>query len=80
MSIQDLPAAILASYEANARARGISLDDFVRDYLIRNAPPAPPPTHMNPDEWERALDECFDSVPEAGPLPDEAFERASWYR
>jgi hypothetical protein len=63
LSIHDLPADILASYEANAR----------------NAPPSPR-QEMSPEEWEKALDECFDSVGEVGPLPDEAFERSSWYR
>jgi hypothetical protein len=79
LSIHDLPADILASYEANARARGVSLDSFLRDHLIRSAPPSPR-QEMSPEEWEKALDECFDSVGEVGPLPDEAFERSSWYR
>jgi hypothetical protein len=78
VNIQDLPANIVASYEATARARGISLDAFLREYLIRNAPSSPP-SAMSADEWEKALDECFDSFPATGPLPDHAFSRESIY-
>ena len=78
VSIQDLPESVVASYEAIARTQGISLDAFLREYLIKNAP-CPLPAQMSPDEWERALDECFDSFPATGPLPDEAFSRESIY-
>jgi hypothetical protein len=78
VNIQDLPESVVASYEATARARGISLDAFLREYLIENAP-APPPAQMSPEEWEKALDECFDGFPLAGPLPDDAFSRENIY-
>ena len=78
VNIHDLPANVVASYEANARARGISLDAFLREYLIRNAPSSPPAA-MTADQWEKALDECFDSFPPTGSLPDEAFSRESIY-
>lgn len=54
--IPDVPASVLASYEATARARGLSLDAFLREYLIHNAP-LEPPARMSPEEWEKALDE-----------------------
>jgi hypothetical protein len=79
VSIHDLPAHIVETYEATARARGISLDAFLREYLIRNAPSSPP-AQMSPDEWEKALDDCFDSFPATGPLPDEAFSREKHLR
>ena len=78
VSIHDLPASVIAKYEATARERGIALDQFIREYLIRNAPPAPP-AQMTAEEWERALDECFDSFPQTGPLPDDAFRRENIY-
>ena len=77
VSIHDLPADIVASYEANARAQGVSLDAFVRDYLINNAPSAPMKLQLSPEEWEKELDALFDSFPSVGPLPDEAFSRES---
>ena len=73
------PAEIEARYEANARASGVSLDAFVRDYLINNAPPAPMEPQLSPEEWEKELDALFDSFPSVGPLPDEAFSRESIY-
>jgi hypothetical protein len=78
VSIQDLPQEVVASYEATARARGITLDAYLREYLIRNAP-ASSLAPMSADEWERALDECFDSFPSTGQLPDHAFSRESIY-
>jgi hypothetical protein len=66
VSIHDLPAHTVETYEATPRARGISLDAFLREYLIRNAPSSPP-AQMSPDEWEEALDDCFDSFP--APVP-----------
>lgn len=38
VSIRDVPASVVASYEAAARARGISIDDFLREHLIEHAP------------------------------------------
>ena len=78
VNIQDLPPSVIASYEATARARGISLDVFLREYLIKNAPSSPP-AQMSADEWEKAFDECFDAFPATGPLPDDAFSRENIY-
>ena len=78
LSIHDLPASVIAQYEATARERGVALAQFIREYLIRNAPPAPP-VQMTAEEWENALHECFDSFPATGPLPDHAFSRESIY-
>ena len=78
VSIQDLPENVAAIYEATAQSRGVSLASFLRDNLIVNAP-APPPTPLRADEWEKALDECFDSFPSSDPLPDNAFDRENIY-
>ncbi len=78
VNIQNLPPSVIASYEATARARGISLDAFLREYLIRNAPSSPP-APMSADEWDKALSECFDAFPATGPLPDDAFRRENIY-
>ena len=39
VSIPDVPASVVASYEEAARVRGVSIDDFLREYLIEHAPP-----------------------------------------
>ena len=78
VSIEDLPPNIVASYEATARARGMPLDALLRECLIRNVPGSPP-VPMSPEDWEKALDECFDSFPAAGPLPHGAFSRENIY-
>lgn len=78
VSIEDLPANVIASYEATARSRGISLDAFLREYLIQNAP-STPPVPLGAEEWEKALDECFDRFAVGGPLPDTAFDRENIY-
>jgi hypothetical protein len=75
-----LPPSVIENYKTMAEARGVSLADFVRDHLIRNAPSVAPPTELvRSDEWEKALDEPFDSFPSVGPLADEAFRRESIY-
>ncbi len=75
-----LPGSVVESYKAVAAARGIPLSDFVRDYLIENAPPTySQSVELSGDAWERAFDEFFDSFPRVGPLPDEALSRESIY-
>jgi hypothetical protein len=75
-----LPASVVENYRTNAAAQGVSLSDFVRDYLIRNAPAvASQPATLSGDEWEKALDEFFDSFPRVGPLSDDAFSRENMY-
>jgi hypothetical protein len=75
-----LPASVVESYKASAAARGVSVADFVRDCLIQNAPAiASQPAALSGAEWEKALDELFDSFPRVGPLPDDAISRDSIY-
>ena len=81
VNLEDLlPASVIENYKTNAAARGLSLSDFVRDYLIQNAPPvASPPAMLGGTEWEKALDELFDGFPRVGPLSDDAFSRENIY-
>jgi hypothetical protein len=78
ITIPDLPESVIARYEAMAKARGLGVDVVLREWLIGNAPQAEGAA-MSPAEWEKALDEAFDSFPAPGPLPDEALRRESIY-
>ena len=78
VSIQDLPPIVIDSYEAREQSFGVPLEVFLHEYLIKNAP-STPPVSLSADEWEKALDDCFDSFPSTGPLPDDAFDRDNIY-
>ncbi len=39
VSIPDVPASVVASYEEAARERGVSIDYILREHLIEHAPP-----------------------------------------
>ncbi len=83
VSIQDLPAEVIASYQTAAHDHGMELEAFLREHLIRNAPPpppAPPPLMLSPEEWEKEFDEfvAFFST-DNGPFPDDAFDRENIY-
>ena len=43
VSIPDVPASVVASYEEAARVRGVSIDVLLREYLIEHAPPVSSP-------------------------------------
>ena len=46
-----LPASVFENYKAGVAARGVSLADFVRDYLIQNGPAvASEPAALSGDE------------------------------
>jgi hypothetical protein len=77
VSIPDLPADVEANYEAQARAQDVSLDAYLSEYLINNAPTMPHDTAMSAGLPEKELNEFFDSFPPVGPRPDEAFSRES---
>ena len=78
LSIESLPESVVAAYQEQANARGISLDELLREALIENAPIVQKGP-VNAEQWERALDECFDSFPPGDPLPDDAFDRENIY-
>ena len=80
LSIQDIPPNVVALYEARAKSRGVPLDVFLREQLIKNASPLLEGQSLNPDDWEKALDDFLDGLPSsAGPLPDDAFDRVNIY-
>lgn len=80
VSIHDIPANVIARYEATAKARGVPLGVFLREQLIKNAPALVEAQSLGADQWEKALDDCFDSfVTSTGPLPDDAFDRENIY-
>jgi hypothetical protein len=75
-----LPASVFENYKASAAARGVSIADFVRDYLIQNAPVvATQQAALSGDEWEKEFDALFDGFPRVGPLSDDAFSRENIY-
>lgn len=76
----ELPPEIEAWFLAQARARGISIGAYVREYLTRANHPAAVPPRLSLEEMDRLLDEAADIVP-AGvpPLSDEAMSRQSIY-
>ena len=43
VSIPDVPANVVASYEEAARVRGVSIDVLPPEYLIEHAPPVSSP-------------------------------------
>jgi hypothetical protein len=75
----DLPPEIEARFRAEAQDRGVSIDAFLREYLIRYAPIGPP-AKLDAEELERAFDELALLIPQGTPpLSDEALSRESIY-
>ena len=72
----DLPPDVEAKYVAEACAKGVPLERYVRDRLIAQAP-APP--DMTPRERARALREWAKSHRATPPLSDDAIRRESIY-
>jgi hypothetical protein len=75
----NLPPQIEQAYLAEARARGLTLEDLVRDVLLARQP-SPDANQLSPDEWVREFKTWVES--HAGNtvvLPDAAMERESIY-
>jgi hypothetical protein len=66
---------------AKAAALGVSVEEYVRDLVIRESPPvvayAPPRTPEEIRAWLAEMAQFSDQIPE---LPDEALTRESIYR
>jgi hypothetical protein len=74
----NLPPDIEESFLAQARALGISVDDFVLNLLVRV--PTGPPESETADQWIRRFREWAESHPIDTPLlSDEAISRESIY-
>jgi hypothetical protein len=75
----NLPPQVEQAYLAEAHARGLSLEDLVRDVLLARQP-SPAAKELPPDEWVREFKAWVES--HAGNtvvLPDAAMERESIY-
>ncbi len=64
---------------AEAHAKGLSLEDLVRDVLLARQP-TPDPNQLPPDEWKRRFPAWTHSHPTDTPLlSDEPISRESIY-
>ena len=75
----NLPPQVEQAYLAEAHARGLSLEELVRDVLLARQPP-PETNQLSPDDWVREFEAWVQS--HAGNtlvLPDAAMERESIY-
>lgn len=75
----NLPPQVEQAYLAEAHARGVSLEDLVRDVLLARQP-SPAGSQLSPDGWARKFEAWSQS--HAGNkvvLPDAAMERESIY-
>jgi hypothetical protein len=77
----DLPPDIEQAYLAEAQAKGLSLDELVRNLLL-SLQPSPPANELSPEEWVREFrawvaSHAGDDLPV---LSDEAMSREFIYR
>jgi hypothetical protein len=77
----NLPPAVEQAVLAEAQAKGISLDELVRDVLVSRQSPALAAEELPPDEWVRQFRAWAHSHPTDTPLlSEEAISRESIYR
>jgi hypothetical protein len=75
----NLPPQIEQAYLAEAHARGLTLEDLVRDVLLARQP-SPADNQLSPDDWVREFKAWVGSHDgNAVVLPDAAMERESIY-
>jgi hypothetical protein len=72
----NLPPNVEEAFLAEARARGVSLDELVREVLLERQPPSAA-AELSPEEWVREFkawtrSHAEDNLP---PLSDEAISR-----
>ena len=75
----NLPPQVEQAYLAEAHAKGLSLEDLVRDVLLASQP-SPATRQLPPDEWVREFKAWVEG--QAGNttvLPEAAMERESIY-
>jgi hypothetical protein len=76
----ELPPEIEQQFLAQARARGISVDAYVQEYLMRSCQLSADRPTLSVEEVDRILDEAADLVPAGvAPLSDEAMSRENIY-
>ncbi|HYL75358.1 MAG TPA: hypothetical protein VEU96_14195 [Bryobacteraceae bacterium] len=75
----ELPQDLEARFVAEAKAKGVSVDEVVKAYLY-HAPTERSPKQLTAEEIDRGLEEAADLIPEGiPPLSDEAMSRESIY-
>lgn len=75
----NLPAEMAEQLRAEAEAKGVTVDELVRDVLVSHVP-APDPNRLPYEEWHRRWKEFLANLPQTDVvLPDEAMERESIY-
>jgi hypothetical protein len=75
----NLPPQIEQAYLAEAHARGLTLEDLVRDVLLARQPSLAA-NQLSPDEWAREFKAWVESHDgNTVVLPDAAMERESIY-
>jgi hypothetical protein len=77
----DIPEPVEQAYRAEARRKGVSLDELVRDVVLSARPIASDPMELPPKEWTRQF-KAWVSSHERLDLPvlsDEAMSRDSIY-
>jgi hypothetical protein len=75
----ELPPDLAARFVAEAKAKGVPVDEVVRAYLY-HAPPERSPKQLTAEEVDRGLEEAADLIAEGiPPLSDEAMSRERIY-
>ena len=78
----DLAPQVEAELLCQARAEGLSLDQFVRrklEAIAQAAAVAESGNAIAAEDWEAELEAWFDSFPQGTALPDSASQRDDWY-
>ena len=76
----ELPPELEARFVAEAKAKGVPVDEVVKAYLIFHSPALHAPKQLTAEEVDSGLDEAAGLIPEGiRPLSDEAMSRDSIY-
>jgi hypothetical protein len=80
----ELPPETEASLLAQAKARGLALDAFLKALIVNQAGTADAPGNLfqilQGEELDRAIDELFDTVQVPPGVGQGAMQRENWYR
>lgn len=81
----ELPPETEASLNSQARARGLTLDEFLKMIIADQAAAAESvkalsSLHRDADELDRAIDDIFDTVSVPPGVGQGAMRRENWYR
>lgn len=77
----ELPPETEASLSAQAVARGLTLDAYLRSIIAQQVAASPVPAQrLDEQGMDRAIDDVFDAVLLPEGVGQGAMERANWYR